>query len=44
MPWEGLKDTVLMHTGETVSVAVRFTAQRRLSLFHCHNIEHEDGA
>ena len=43
MPWErGLKDTVLMHPGETVRIAVRFTAQRGLFLLHCHNLEHED--
>jgi FtsP/CotA-like multicopper oxidase with cupredoxin domain len=43
MPWEtGLKDTVLIHPGETVQVAVQFTAHRGLFLLHCHNLEHED--
>lgn len=43
MPWEaGRKDTVLIWPGETVRVAVRFTAQRGLFLLHCHNLEHED--
>jgi FtsP/CotA-like multicopper oxidase with cupredoxin domain len=43
MPWEqGLKDTVLLHPSETVSVAVRFGAHRGLFLLHCHNLEHED--
>lgn len=43
MPWEaGVKDTVLVHPGETVEVAVRFTAHRGLFLLHCHNLEHED--
>jgi FtsP/CotA-like multicopper oxidase with cupredoxin domain len=43
MPWEqGLKDTVLMFPGETVKIAVSFTAQRGLFLLHCHNLEHED--
>ena len=43
MPWEaGLKDTVLVHPGETVRVAVRFEAHRGLFLLHCHNLEHED--
>jgi FtsP/CotA-like multicopper oxidase with cupredoxin domain len=42
-PWEaGRKDTVLMYPGETIRVAVRFTAQRGLFLMHCHNLEHED--
>src|SRR5690606_13060214 len=43
MPWEaGLKDTVLLHPGERVRLAVRFTAHRGLYLIHCHNLEHED--
>jgi FtsP/CotA-like multicopper oxidase with cupredoxin domain len=42
-PWEaGLKDTVLLWPGETVKIAVRFTAHRGLFLVHCHNLEHED--
>jgi FtsP/CotA-like multicopper oxidase with cupredoxin domain len=42
-PWEqGLKDTVLTYPGETVRVAVRFSAQRGLFLLHCHLLEHED--
>ena len=43
MPWEqGLKDIVMMLPGETVKIAVRFTAHRGLFLLHCHNLEHED--
>ena len=43
MPWEeGLKDTVLLHAFETVRIAVRFTGDPGLYLFHCHNLEHED--
>lgn len=43
MPWEGgLKDTVLVHPGEHVRVAVRFEAYPGLFLLHCHNLEHED--
>lgn len=43
MPWEaGLKDTALLHPGETVRAAVRFSAHRGLFLLHCHNLEHED--
>jgi FtsP/CotA-like multicopper oxidase with cupredoxin domain len=42
-PWEaGLKDTVLLYPGETVRVAVQFTAHRGLFPLHCHNLEHED--
>ncbi len=43
MPWEaGLKGTVLVQPGETVKIAVQFTARRGLFLVHCHNLEHED--
>jgi len=43
MPWEqGLKDTVLVHPDETVSIAIRFTAHRGLYPLHCHILEHED--
>lgn len=41
MPWEaGLKDTVLVQPGETVKIAVQFTAHRGLFLIRCHNLEH----
>lgn len=45
LPWEeaGLKDTTVIHPGETVRVAVRFRAHRGLYLLHCHNLMHEDG-
>jgi FtsP/CotA-like multicopper oxidase with cupredoxin domain len=43
MPWEaGVKDTVLIHPGESVRVAVQFTAHKGLFPLHCHNLEHED--
>lgn len=43
MPWEaGLKDTALLHPGETIRVAVQFVAHRGLFLLHCHNLGHED--
>ncbi|MDX1567256.1 MAG: multicopper oxidase domain-containing protein, partial [Longimicrobiales bacterium] len=43
LPWEaGLKDTSVIYPGETVRVAVRFSAQRGLFLLHCHNLTHED--
>lgn len=46
----GRKDTVLVWPGETVRVAVDFTlpaaaayAGDQIYMFHCHNLEHEDG-
>jgi len=46
----GKKDTVLVWPGETVRVAVDFTlpaaaayAGDQIYVFHCHNLEHEDG-
>ena len=46
----GRKDTVLVWPGETVRVAVDFTlpsaaayAGDQVYMFHCHNLEHEDG-
>lgn len=37
----GWKDTVLVHVGETVDIALRFD-KPGLFLLHCHNLEHED--
>jgi FtsP/CotA-like multicopper oxidase with cupredoxin domain len=43
MPWErGLKDTVLVHPGERVSVVATFDHYRGRFLMHCHNMVHED--
>ena len=42
----GRKDTVLVWPGESVRVAIRFTMPFQGSqtyMFHCHNVEHEDG-
>jgi FtsP/CotA-like multicopper oxidase with cupredoxin domain len=46
----GRKDTVLVWPGETVRVAVDFSlpsasafAGDQIYMFHCHNLEHEDG-
>jgi suppressor of ftsI/bilirubin oxidase len=46
----GRKDTVLVWPGETVRVAVEFAlpsgpafAGDQIYMFHCHNLEHEDG-
>lgn len=42
----GWKDTVMIWPGETVRIAVDFRQAfpgARLFLFHCHNLEHEDG-
>jgi FtsP/CotA-like multicopper oxidase with cupredoxin domain len=38
----GWKDTVLVATGETVEVLIRFNHYRGVYLLHCHNLEHED--
>jgi blue copper oxidase len=42
----GRKDTVLVWPGESVRVAIRFAlpfAGPQTYMFHCHNLEHEDG-
>ncbi len=43
---QGLKDTVLVNTGETVRVIAEFKdyANSKIPyMYHCHNLEHEDG-
>jgi FtsP/CotA-like multicopper oxidase with cupredoxin domain len=40
---EGWKDTVLVLPGETVRVLVKFEDFAGMFLYHCHNLEHEDG-
>jgi suppressor of ftsI/bilirubin oxidase len=42
----GWKDTVLVWPGESVRIAIDFTladAGPQTYVFHCHNLEHEDG-
>lgn len=39
----GWKDTVLVMPGEIVRVLVKFEQYAGLFLYHCHNLEHEDG-
>ncbi len=39
---QGWKDTVLLNKGEQVELAIRFSGYRGRSVFHCHNLEHED--
>ena len=42
----GWKDTVLVWPGESVRIAIDFHhpfAADQIYLFHCHNLEHEDG-
>ena len=42
----GRKDTVLVWPGESVRVAIRFAMPfpgPQTYVFHCHNVEHEDG-
>lgn len=42
--WEkGWKDTVLAFPGEKVSIIVQFPDNKGKFVFHCHNLEHEDG-
>ncbi|WP_228719840.1 multicopper oxidase family protein [Methylococcus geothermalis] len=38
----GWKDTVLVVEGEEVALLKRFDTYSGLSLYHCHNLEHED--
>ncbi len=40
---EGWKDTVLVQPGERVRIMMRFAPFNGLYLYHCHNLEHEDG-
>ena len=40
---EGWKDTVLVWPGEQVRLLVRFEPYAGMYLYHCHNLEHEDG-
>lgn len=43
---DGRKDTVLVWPGESVRIAVDFTCPfpgDQTYMFHCHNLEHEDG-
>ena len=42
----GRHDTVLVWPGESVRVAIRFAmpfSGPQVYMFHCHNLEHEDG-
>jgi len=42
----GWKDTVLVWPGETVRIAIDFSHDfggNQTYVFHCHNLEHEDG-
>ncbi len=39
----GWKDTVLVMPGERATVLMRFVDSAGLFLYHCHNLEHEDG-
>jgi bilirubin oxidase len=39
---QGYKDTVLVFPGERVQVAMT-ASEPGLFMYHCHNLEHEDG-
>lgn len=41
---QGWKDTVFVNKGEKVQLAIRFSRMKGRSVFHCHNLEHEDMA
>lgn len=40
---DGWKDTVLVMPGEKAQVLMRYADYPGLFLYHCHNLEHEDG-
>jgi len=40
---DGWKDTVLVWPGEQVRLLVGFQSYPGMYLYHCHNLEHEDG-
>ncbi len=40
---EGWKDTVLLMPDETATLLMRFTDHAGMFVYHCHNLEHEDG-
>ncbi len=40
---EGYQDTVLAMPGERISIIKPFDKYKGLFLYHCHNLEHEDG-
>ena len=39
---EGWKDTVLLMPGETIRILTRYHRYEGMSMYHCHNLEHED--
>jgi FtsP/CotA-like multicopper oxidase with cupredoxin domain len=39
---EGWKDTFLLMPGESAKILVKFGPTPHLSLYHCHNLDHED--
>jgi FtsP/CotA-like multicopper oxidase with cupredoxin domain len=40
---DGWKDTVLVMPGERAKILMRYSDYTGLFLYHCHNLEHEDG-
>lgn len=40
---EGWKDTVLLMPDETATLLMRFSDHAGMFVYHCHNLEHEDG-
>ncbi|MDQ2986367.1 MAG: multicopper oxidase family protein [Armatimonadota bacterium] len=39
---EGWKDTVMLMPGESAKILVKTATTPQLSLYHCHNLDHED--
>ncbi|MBA3726083.1 MAG: multicopper oxidase family protein [Armatimonadetes bacterium] len=39
---EGWRDTVVLMPGERVQLLIKFGPHAGLSLYHCHNLDHED--
>ena len=39
----GWKDTILLMPGERAKILIKFEDYTGLFLYHCHNLEHEDG-
>lgn len=39
---EGWKDTVMLMPGESAKILIKFGTTPNLSLYHCHNLDHED--
>ena len=41
-PWEPMKETWLLASGETIELKMKFTDHTGMYMLHCHILEHED--